>query len=233
MMGVCTLLRRKRKVSKVMFLFYQAITTCLPKITKTFHHRDSMRTTNAAVHLRRHTSPPPFTLILSSRDSISSLNFSIWNFFFIVAIVEKKMGAPKKSAARVSEDHDELVRVPLQAIMLADSFTTKLDLSLLNAPKLYVLLPLVNVPMIYYTLTWLESAGVEEVFVFCCAHAKQVINYLEKSEWFNQPNFTVTTYEARRLLGLGVSQCRTRVVSDTDTTPTLVITPNYVIFSNY
>ncbi|XP_024641202.1 uncharacterized protein [Medicago truncatula] len=119
-----------------MFLFYQAITTCLPKITKTFHHRDSMRTTNAAVHLRRHTSPPPFTLILSSRDSISSLNFSIWNFFFIVAIVEKKMGAPKKSAARVSEDHDELVRVPLQAIMLADSFTTKLDLSLLNAPKL-------------------------------------------------------------------------------------------------
>jgi len=38
-------------------------------------------------------------------------------------------------------------------------------------------------------------------------------------------------YEAWTLLRLGVSRCQTRVVSDT--TPTLVITLNYVIFSNY
>ncbi|KAL6332929.1 hypothetical protein AAG906_019935 [Vitis piasezkii] len=44
-----------------------------------------------------------------------------------------------------------------------------------------VLLPLVNVPMI----AWLEPAGIEEVFVFCCAHSKQVINYLENSHWFS------------------------------------------------
>lgn len=111
------------------------------------------------------------------------------------------MGAPKKSAARVSEDHDELVRVPLQAILLADSFTTKFRPITLERPK--VLLPLANVPMINYTLTWLESAGVEEVFVFCCAHAKQVINYLEKSEWFNQPNFTVTTIESQNCVSAG------------------------------
>ncbi|CAL5185651.1 unnamed protein product [Lathyrus oleraceus] len=111
------------------------------------------------------------------------------------------MGAPKKSAARVSEDHDELVRVPLQAILLADSFTTKFRPITLERPK--VLLPLVNVPMINYTLTWLESAGVEEVFVFCCAHAKQVINYLEKSEWFSQPNFTVTTIESQNSVSAG------------------------------
>lgn len=110
------------------------------------------------------------------------------------------MGAPKKSAARVSEDHDELVRVPLQAILLADSFTTKFRPITLERPK--VLLPLANVPMINYTLTWLESAGVEEVFVFCCAHAKQVINYLEKSE-FNQPNFTVTTIESQNCVSAG------------------------------
>lgn len=111
------------------------------------------------------------------------------------------MGAPKKSAARVSEDHDELVRVPLQAILLADSFTTKFRPITLERPK--VLLPLANVPMINYTLTWLESAGVEEVFVFCCAHAKQVINYLKKSEWFNQPNFTVTTIESQNCVSAG------------------------------
>jgi translation initiation factor eIF-2B subunit epsilon len=38
-------------------------------------------------------------------------------------------------------------------------------------------------PMIEYTLTWLETAGVEEVFVFCCSHAHQVKEYLEKARW--------------------------------------------------
>jgi translation initiation factor eIF-2B subunit epsilon len=47
----------------------------------------------------------------------------------------KKMGAPKKSSAKVSEDHDELVRVPLQAILLADSFTTKFRPITLERPK--------------------------------------------------------------------------------------------------
>ncbi|XP_027348978.1 translation initiation factor eIF-2B subunit epsilon isoform X1 [Abrus precatorius] len=114
-----------------------------------------------------------------------------------------RMGAPKKSGARVSvsEDPDELVRVPLQAILLADSFTTKFRPITLERPK--VLLPLVNVPMINYTLTWLESAGVEEVFVFCCSHSKQVINYLEKSEWFSQPNFTVSTIESQNSVSAG------------------------------
>ena len=66
-----------------------------------------------------------------------------------------------------------------------------------------MLLPLVNVPMINYTLTWLESAGVEEVFVFCCAHSKQVINYLDKSGWLSQPNFAVTTIESHNSVSAG------------------------------
>ncbi|PKI44626.1 hypothetical protein CRG98_034981 [Punica granatum] len=116
------------------------------------------------------------------------------------------MGAPKKSAAaaaaaRVSDDPEELARVPLQAVLLADSFTTKFRPITLERPK--VLLPLVNVPMIEYTLAWLESAGVEEVFVFCCAHAKQVINYLESSQWFSQPKFSVTTIESHNSVSAG------------------------------
>ncbi|KAM0992215.1 hypothetical protein ACFX13_010665 [Malus domestica] len=111
------------------------------------------------------------------------------------------MGAQKRGAPRVSEDPEELARVPLQAILLADSFTTKFRPITLERPK--VLLPLVNVPMINYTLAWLESAGVEEVFVFCCAHSKQVIDYLESSEWFAQPNFTVTTIESHNSVSAG------------------------------
>ncbi|KAI4301870.1 hypothetical protein L6164_035108 [Bauhinia variegata] len=111
------------------------------------------------------------------------------------------MGAPKKNAARVSEDPEELARVPLQAILLADSFTTKFRPITLERPK--VLLPLVNVPMINYTLAWLESAGVEEVFIFCCSHSKQVIDYLEKSEWLSQPNLTVSMIESHNSVSAG------------------------------
>ncbi|KAG8472866.1 hypothetical protein CXB51_034829 [Gossypium anomalum] len=112
------------------------------------------------------------------------------------------MGAQKKGAtARVSEDAEELARHPLQAILLADSFTTKFRPITLERPK--VLLPLVNIPMINYTLAWLESAGVEEVFVFCCAHSKQVIDYLESSEWSSQPNFSVTTIESHNSISAG------------------------------
>ncbi|CAA0816841.1 Trimeric LpxA-like enzyme [Striga hermonthica] len=101
----------------------------------------------------------------------------------------------------VEDADEELTRVPLQAILLADSFATLFRPITLERPK--VLLPLVNVPMIDYTLAWLESAGVEETFVFCCAHSKQVIGYLEKSKWFKQPNFKVTTIESHNSTSAG------------------------------
>ncbi|XP_059435713.1 uncharacterized protein LOC132168709 isoform X1 [Corylus avellana] len=111
------------------------------------------------------------------------------------------MGVQRKGANRVAEDPEELTRVPLQAILLADSFATKFRPITLERPK--VLLPLVNVPMINYTLAWLESAGVEEVIVFCCAHSKQVIDYLKSSEWFSHPNFSVTTIESHNSISAG------------------------------
>lgn len=57
--------------------------------------------------------------------------------------------------------------------------------------------------MINYTLSWLESAGVEEVFVFCCANSKQVIDYLENSEWVSLPDFAVTTIESHNSISAG------------------------------
>lgn len=107
----------------------------------------------------------------------------------------------QRKGAAVAEEPEDLARVPLQAILLADSFTQKFRPITLERPK--VLLPLVNVSMIDYSLAWLESAGVEEVFVFCCAHSKQVIDYLENSQWYSQPNFSVTTIESHNSVSAG------------------------------
>lgn len=107
----------------------------------------------------------------------------------------------KKSSARVSDDAEELAHIPLQAILLADSFAQKFRPITLERPK--VLLPLVNTPMIDYTLAWLESAGIEEVFVFCCSHSKQIISYLETSQWLSTPKFSVKTIESHDSVSAG------------------------------
>lgn len=107
----------------------------------------------------------------------------------------------QRKVSRAAEDAEELTHVPLQAILLADSFATKFRPITLERPK--VLLPLVGIPMIDYSLAWLESAGVEEVFVFCCAHSKQVIHYLATSQWLKHPNMAVTTIESHNSTSAG------------------------------
>lgn len=65
-------------------------------------------------------------------------------------------------------------------------------------------MPLVNAPMIDYTLAWLESVGVEEAFVFCCAHSQQVKDYLNRSQWMKQPaTFTVQLIESHDSISAG------------------------------
>mmetsp|Transcript_12933 Transcript_12933/g.24481 ORF Transcript_12933/g.24481 Transcript_12933/m.24481 type:complete len:117 (+) Transcript_12933:73-423(+) len=79
---------------------------------------------------------------------------------------------------RDNDGGDGQRRLPLQAVVLCDSFTVNFRPFTLERPK--VLLPLCGVPMIEYTLEWLESQGVEETFVFCCAHYEKVISQLKK-----------------------------------------------------
>lgn len=69
----------------------------------------------------------------------------------------------------------------LSAILLADSFNQRFRPMTVEKPK--VLLPLVNVPLINYTLEWLIASGVDEILVFCCAHAAQVRAHLEAGPW--------------------------------------------------
>ena len=41
------------------------------------------------------------------------------------------------------------------------------------------LLPLVNVPLLDYTLEFLCSSGIEHIIIFCCAHADQIKAHLQ------------------------------------------------------
>ncbi|KAJ3672141.1 hypothetical protein LUZ60_006862 [Juncus effusus] len=112
------------------------------------------------------------------------------------------MAQKKGGKGNASEDPDELARSPLQAILLADTFNLKFRPITLERPK--VLLPLVNTPMIEYTLTWLESVGVEEVFVFCCSHADQVKNYVKNSHWAkHSATFSIQTIESNFSISAG------------------------------
>ncbi len=73
--------------------------------------------------------------------------------------------ASKKDKAKPKGPDGVLAKVEeqLQAVLLADSFTVKLRPITKERPK--VLLPLVNVPMLEYTLESLAAAGVREILV--------------------------------------------------------------------
>lgn len=64
------------------------------------------------------------------------------------------MGTQKKGASRGSEDPVELARVPLQAILLADSFTTKFRPITLERPKVSLSLSL-NIYIIIYACIYI------------------------------------------------------------------------------
>ncbi|CAN0204491.1 unnamed protein product, partial [Ectocarpus fasciculatus] len=88
----------------------------------------------------------------------------------------KGTGERRGGGAAVEEQEQKL-----QAILLADSFNTNFRPISSDMPK--VLCPLVNVPMIDYTMEFLARNDVKEVFVFCVSHAKQLEEYLQSSTW--------------------------------------------------
>ena len=57
--------------------------------------------------------------------------------------------------------------------------------------------------MIEYVLEFLASNGVEEVFVFCCAHAEQITAYLEQSAWSSTNGFVVHTIVSTNCVSAG------------------------------
>jgi len=78
-------------------------------------------------------------------------------------------GSRKKSGP----DHQQWEKEDvLQAVLLADSFNTRFAPLTANRPR--VLLPIANTTLLDYTLEFLATNNVREVFVLCCVFAEQV-----------------------------------------------------------
>ncbi|KYQ96662.1 bacterial transferase hexapeptide repeat-containing protein [Tieghemostelium lacteum] len=71
----------------------------------------------------------------------------------------------------------------LRAIVLGDSFDRKFAPVTLEKPR--TLLPLVNIPLLDYTLEFLTAGGIEEIYIVCTCHAEQIKEYVETSRWSN------------------------------------------------
>jgi translation initiation factor eIF-2B subunit epsilon len=69
----------------------------------------------------------------------------------------------------------------LQAVVLADTFETRFSPFTFERPR--CLLPLVNTPLIEYTLEFLASSGVQEVLLHAGSHSDQVEAYIKASKW--------------------------------------------------
>jgi translation initiation factor eIF-2B subunit epsilon len=89
------------------------------------------------------------------------------------------MTSSRKSGAANSDDLKQ--EEVLQAVVIADSFNIRLVPLTNHRPR--TLLPLVNVPLLDYTLEFLSAAGVQRTIVFCCSHAEQIKQHIQQSKW--------------------------------------------------
>jgi len=69
----------------------------------------------------------------------------------------------------------------LQAVVIADSFNVRFLPLTRDRPR--TLVPLVNVPLLEYTLEFLLAADVQHAIIFCCAHAEKIKCYIQSSKW--------------------------------------------------
>jgi len=69
----------------------------------------------------------------------------------------------------------------LQAIVVVDNFERTFGPITLDKPR--ALLPLVNAPLIEYTLECLNASGVQLAIIYCCTNAEMVKSYFRGSKW--------------------------------------------------
>jgi hypothetical protein len=75
-----------------------------------------------------------------------------------------------------------------QAVVVADSFVRRFPPITYEIPK--VLMPVVNVPLLDYTMECLSLSGVQEVFIVVRHHVEQFEGWLQRSQWL-KPGFHV------------------------------------------
>lgn len=69
----------------------------------------------------------------------------------------------------------------LQAVIIGDSYNSRFKPLTNDLPR--CLLPLANTPLIEYTLEFLAASDVRQVYIFVCAHADKIKDYLANSRW--------------------------------------------------
>ena len=114
------------------------------------------------------------------------------------------MSKAKKPAKKELDDEGEV----LQAILLADSFQKRMTPITYTTPK--CLLPLVNVPILEYTLELLVSAGVKELFIVCCCHAEKIQEYVQNSQSCKQFQVSVIVAPACKSVGAALREVDSR-----------------------
>lgn len=87
----------------------------------------------------------------------------------------------KKKAGGGANDVMDQKNQKLQAILLADTFKQTFRPVTLERPQM--LLPLVNVPMMEYTVEFLAQNGVEEIFIVCVWGAEKLQQYVDSAKW--------------------------------------------------
>jgi len=110
----------------------------------------------------------------------------------------------KDNKKQVLDDQEEA----LQAILLADSFKKRMTPITYTTPK--SLLPLVNVPILEYTLELLVSAGVKELFIVCCCHADKIQEHVENSPSCKQFNVSIIVAPACKSVGAAMREVDAR-----------------------
>lgn len=90
----------------------------------------------------------------------------------------------------------------MQAVILSDSYQPSFMPLTIDSPR--CLMPLANTPLIEYTLECLATAGVGSVYVYCCAHAELVEEYITSSKWSSPESpFKVETIKIPESLSVG------------------------------
>jgi translation initiation factor eIF-2B subunit epsilon len=93
----------------------------------------------------------------------------------------KQQANQKKGGAAQGHEDDVKRDQKLQAVILADSFSQTFRPITLEKPK--VLLPVVNIPMLDYTIEFLAQNGVEEIIVYCVWYGNLIEEYINNSKW--------------------------------------------------
>ncbi|KAJ1561139.1 hypothetical protein HK405_004814 [Cladochytrium tenue] len=96
----------------------------------------------------------------------------------------------------------------LVAVVVTDSFNHRFMPLTLEQPR--CLLPLMNVPLIEYTLEFLALSGVQEILLVCCAHSEKIKEYLRTEElsgrgsrWAKSTLPKVSTFVSQELRSVG------------------------------